>query len=71
MLLTRKGIAASAVIVGLVLLFGGVVLDIVMERHTDALVAGGIGAALTIFATAYHGILPPQRGHRQHDRTQD
>lgn len=67
-MLTRKGIAAGSAIGGLVLLFGAVLLDVVQERHSLALGVGGIGALLTLFSTIYHAILPPQRGHRPHDR---
>jgi hypothetical protein len=67
-LITRKSIAAGAVIGGLGLLFLAVFIDVTMEDHTKAIVAGGVGAVLLLFATAYHVILPRQRGHRERDR---
>lgn len=69
--LTRKAFAASALVVGLVLLFGAAALDMVMESHRQALALGIAGALLTLFATAYHTLLPPQRGHKRMDRTDD
>jgi len=66
---SRKAVAAAAVVVGLAALFGAVVLDLAMERHREALAAGIFGAVLTFFGTAYHVILPRQRGHRHRDRS--
>jgi hypothetical protein len=69
--INRKVLAASALVVGLVLLFGAAALDMVMEAHRKALAIGIVGAVLTLFATAYHMFLPPQRGHTRSDRMDD